>query len=85
MKHSKTNWKKVDALKDDEIDFSDSPELDESFFKTAAIIMPKNKQVVTLRLDHEIVEFFKSNYDHYQTKINAVLATYTKHAKKSEL
>jgi len=80
MEKSKTNWKKIDALNNDKIDYSDSPELDEAFFKNAEVVMPKNKQVITLRVNHDTLEFFKGNYKHYQTKINAVLEAYAKHA-----
>lgn len=78
MKTSKTNWQEVDALKDEDIDYSDIPELDRNFFKTAKVVMPKNKKVITLRLDEEIINFFKSREPKYQTKINAVLMAYVK-------
>jgi len=39
-KKSKTNWKKIDALKDSKIDYSDIPKLSEAFFKHAKLRMP---------------------------------------------
>jgi len=78
MNTSKTNWHEVDALKDEDIDYSDIPELDENFFKTATVVMPKKKKIVTLRLDEEIIDFFKAREPKYQTKINAVLMAYVK-------
>ena len=44
---------KVDARRDEDIDFSDLPEQDETFFKNAVLKMPQPKVAVTLRLEHE--------------------------------
>ena len=74
-KRSKTNWKRVDALQDSEIDFSESPELDPNFFKHA-IRWPGNKRQITLRLDPDILTFFRGHGKGYQTTINTVLRRY---------
>jgi uncharacterized protein (DUF4415 family) len=66
------------ALPDDEIDTSDIPELDEEFWQKAVLILPEGKERLTLRLDHEIVDFFKRGGRGYQTRINAVLRAYVK-------
>lgn len=77
-RNSKTNWKKVDSLKDDQIDYTDIPELDENFWKKAELIKPKNKVKLTIRLDEDIVQWFKSKGKGYQTKINSILKSYVK-------
>ena len=41
MTTSKTNWQVLDALKDEDIDYSDIPELNDDFFKTAEVLMPE--------------------------------------------
>lgn len=74
-KESKTDWKRIEAMKDEEIDLTDSPELDASFFQEA-IPWPSHKKQVTLRLDPDIVDFFKSQGKGYQTAINRVLRRY---------
>jgi hypothetical protein len=38
---SKTNWAKIDAMTDDDIDTSDIPQLTEEFFAKAELWMPK--------------------------------------------
>jgi len=48
-KKSKTDWARVKAMKDSEIDFSDSPPLDKEFFKKA-VLWPGTKKQITLRL-----------------------------------
>ena len=73
---SLTNWERVDALTDDEIDTSDIPPLDEDFFANAELVMPEPKQVITIRVDKDVVEWFKSQGKGYQTRINAVLRMY---------
>jgi uncharacterized protein (DUF4415 family) len=73
---SETDWARVDAMTDEEIDFSDIPRLDENFFKDAQLRLPVSKQPVTLRLDSEVLAWFKSQGPGYQTRINAVLRLY---------
>jgi len=63
-------------MNDDEIDYSDIPELDDAFFKNAKLFVPHNKDIVTLRIDHDVLEWFKKQGKGYQTKINAVLKTF---------
>ncbi len=77
LKHqSKTDWNRIDKMKDDEIDYSEIPELDDAFFKNAKLFIPRHKDSVTLRLDHDVLEWFKNQGKGYQTKINAVLKTF---------
>jgi uncharacterized protein (DUF4415 family) len=58
------------------INYLDIPETDEAFWKNAKVHFPRRKQMVTIRLDPEIVEWFQENGRGYQTKINAVLKSY---------
>ena len=75
-KHSKTNWDKVKAKTDSQIDTSEIPELDTEFFKSAKLRMPSTKTSITVRLDTEVLEWYKNQGKGYQTRINAVLRTY---------
>ncbi len=47
---SKTNWERIDALTDDEIDVSDLPPLTDEFFAKAKWLMPGDKPVDEARL-----------------------------------
>lgn len=71
-----TDWGKVDKISDNEINYSEIPELDKRFWKEAKLVMPENKTKVTIRLDNEVIDWFKSHGKGYQTKINAVLKSY---------
>ncbi len=75
-KRSRTNWAKIDALKDSEIDFSDIPELGKAFFKRAVLRLPEAKTAVTIRLDRQVLDWFKAKGPGYQTRINALLRAY---------
>lgn len=68
--------KRIRELKDEDIDTSDIPELDASFFERAVISIPRPKATVCIRLDHDVLDWFKSRGKGYQTRINALLRAY---------
>ena len=82
-KPSKTDWKRVDALQDSDIDFSDSPELGADFFKNA-ILWPGPKKQITLRVDPDVLTFFRKHARGYQTTMNAVLRKYMEARKERQ-
>ncbi len=75
-KWSRTNWVGIDALKDKAIDTSDIPEQGKAFFKRAVLRLPEPKTAVTIRLDQQVLKWFKSKGPGYQTRINALLRAY---------
>jgi uncharacterized protein (DUF4415 family) len=75
---SETDLRRIDAMSDEDIDTSDIPPLDEQFFKKATIRMPERKLSVTLRVDKQVLEWFKSQGKGYQSLMNAVLKAYAK-------
>ena len=75
-KVSRTNWARIDALRDDEIDFSDIPEQGKAFFKGAVLRLPQPKATITIRLDCQVLDWFKAQGRGYQTRINALLRAY---------
>ena len=85
LKQDRTDWKRLDALPDEEIDCSDIPELDETFWKNAVLVQPKNKERLTVRFDADMVEWFKEQGKGYQTRMNAVLYSYYSAHKNDEL
>ena len=74
--------KKLNEIRDEDIDYSDAPELDDSFWENAVVEYPERKKAVTLRLDSDILTWFKSRGKGYQTRINAVLRSYVDANKK---
>ncbi len=77
---SLSDWERVDALTDGEIDFSDSPEISPEMFAKAivrrGIKSAPVKVQLTLRIDNDVVEWFKSQGRGYQSRINALLRAY---------
>ena len=73
---SLTDWERVDALTDEEIDTSDIPPLDDEFFANAELRLPEPKQAITIRVDKDVLDWFKSQGKGYQTRMNAVLRMY---------
>ncbi|MCE5327190.1 MAG: BrnA antitoxin family protein [Planctomycetaceae bacterium] len=70
-------------MKDSEIDTSDIPELDDEFFAKAKLVVPPPKQAVSIRLDADVVDWFKRKGRGYQTRINGILRIYVEHEKKA--
>jgi uncharacterized protein (DUF4415 family) len=60
---------------DDDIDMTEAQELDSTFFEEA-VVWPAQKKQITLRLDPDVLDFFKSQGKGYQTAINKVLRRY---------
>ncbi|MFK7912491.1 MAG: BrnA antitoxin family protein [Pseudomonadales bacterium] len=72
----KSDLKRIDALSDHEIDYSDAPALDDDFFAHAEIAIPPGKKPVTIRLDTDVLEWMQSQGKGYQSRINAILRAY---------
>jgi uncharacterized protein (DUF4415 family) len=72
----KTDFKRLREMRDEDIDYSDIPKLDVNFWKTAKLTMHAPKDRVTIRLDHDLVEWLKKKGSGYQTRINAILRSY---------
>ncbi len=65
------------ALPDKAVDTSDIPALDEAFWKNARVVMPgRGKRQLTVRLDGDVLDWFKAQGKGYQTRMNAVLRSY---------
>ena len=60
-------------MKDAEIDYSDIPPLDKSFFTKATEAWPPAKHQLTIRLDADVLNWLKANGRGYQTRINRIL------------
>src|SRR3989339_1320844 len=73
---SKTDWNRLRSMKDDEIDFSDIPKIDPAVFKKMVIRMPQRKELVSIRIDPDVLGWFRKQGHRYQTRINAVLRSY---------
>ena len=79
----KTDWKRVDALTDAEIeraideDPDAAPRLDDEWFRNAELVYP-DKQMISIRLDSDVLKHFRDTGPRWQTRINSVLRAYMK-------
>ena len=77
---SQTDWRRLDAMSDEDIDFSDCPEVTPEMFANAVVrkglpVAEKKTQVI-LRIDSDVLDWFKSQGQSYQAQINALLRAY---------
>lgn len=71
-------------MTDADIDFSDIPEqIGKHWTRPGALIPTENKQQLTLRLDADVVSFFRKTGKRYQSRINAVLREYMEAQKRA--
>ena len=82
-KNSKTEFDRLDAMTDEDIDYSDIPELDEEFWKNAEWFIG-GKKAISIRLDMDVYLFFKDMGKGYQTAINQVLRQYMKSQERKQ-
>lgn len=83
LKKGKTDFARIRQLTDEEIasavaDDPDAAPTDIDWSK-AELVYPARKQPVSIRLDEDIIAYFKKMGRGYQTRINAVLRSYMEH------
>lgn len=66
----------VASIPDEQIDYSDAPILPNAVWMKVATDLPQTKKQITLRIDAEVLEFFKETGKRYQSRMNAVLRSY---------
>ena len=74
----KTDWERLRLEEAADIEPEEDPDEGEFDWSRAQVTMPRPKQPVSVRLDADVIEFFKSRGRGYQTRINAVLRSYMK-------
>lgn len=85
----KTDWARVDAMTDEDIeramrddpDWKDHMDID---WSKARMVFPDKKKPISIRLDPDIVDFFQATGKGYQTRINAVLRHFVDEQKRSK-
>jgi uncharacterized protein (DUF4415 family) len=86
---SKTDWARVDAMTDEDIeramrddpDWKDHMDID---WSKATMVIPDKKKAISIRLDPDIIDFFQATGKGYQTRINAVLRHFVEEQKRSK-
>ena len=76
---SKTDFARLDKMKDEDIDYSDAPAMTPEMFAKAIVrrgLKPRTKTQLTLRVDSDVLDWFKKQGRGYQTRINLLLRAY---------
>jgi uncharacterized protein (DUF4415 family) len=79
-KTDETDLARIDAMTDEDIDFSETPEATPEMFARGIVrrgLKPvRRKDQLTLRVDSDVVAWYRKQGSGYQTKINALLRAY---------
>jgi uncharacterized protein (DUF4415 family) len=79
---SGSNWEKAEAMTEAEIEASIAADADETGmvmdWDHAIVEMPRPKAVLNMRIDQDILDYFRQTGKGYQTRINAILRSYVK-------
>ena len=77
---TRSNWAKAAALTNEEIEAQIAADPDEAGmvidWDSATVEMPQPKAVLNMRIDRDVLEYFRKMGKGYQTRINAVLRSY---------
>ena len=73
---SRTNWAALEAMTEEEIDYSDIPPLTEEFFEKATLRIPANFAHRLVQIDPKVLKWFQAHGAEYQDLINSVLRRY---------
>jgi uncharacterized protein (DUF4415 family) len=84
-RRGKTNLEKLRKLTDEEIDASiaGDPDWDEEAWSDVVVVMTK-KQPISIRVDEDVLDFFKKQGAGYQKRINAVLRSFMNASRKGK-
>ena len=81
---SRTNWAALEAMSDDDIDYSDIPPLTDEFFERAILRIPVDQAQSLVQLDPDVKQWFQNQGDQYKTLINSVLRQYIENSKTQQ-
>lgn len=70
---SRTNWTALEAMEDEDIDYSDIPPLLEEFFEKATLRVPATQAYRLVQIDPDVLRWFQAQGGEYKEVINLVL------------
>lgn len=84
-----TDWEKLRKLTDKEIEDSIADDPDWTEFKDidwsqAVLVIPPKKKAISIRLDEDVLDYFKKEGAGYQRRMNAVLRSYMQQTRKGK-
>jgi len=82
---SETDWARLEALTDEEIEASiaNDPDWNDDWkWSEAVLVIPPKKKAISIRVDEDVLDYFKQEGAGYQRRINAVLRSYMQQKRK---
>jgi uncharacterized protein (DUF4415 family) len=73
---SRTNWAALEAMEDEDIDYSDIPPLTDEFFERATLRIPATQAARLVQIDPDVLEWFQAQGGEHRGLINSVLRRY---------
>ena len=78
---SRTDWARIDAMTEAELEQAiagdpDWADIPENWYEQAKAAMPKPKVPVSIRLDADVIEYFRGAGRGWQTRVNSILRAY---------
>jgi uncharacterized protein (DUF4415 family) len=70
---SRTNWAALEAMEDENIDYSDIPPLTDEFFEKATLRIPAPQAHRLVQIDPDVLKWFQAQSGEYRARINSVL------------
>lgn len=77
-----TDWDRLRRMTDEEVeaavrsDPDAGPPTDEAFWQDAELVLPPPKEPISIRVDSDVLDWFRAQGRGYQTRMNAVLRAY---------
>lgn len=80
-RRGQTDWESVASMSEREIQRRakadpDAQPTDANFWKNARVVMPPGKRPITVRIDRDVLAWFRARGRGYQSRMNAVLRSY---------
>jgi uncharacterized protein (DUF4415 family) len=81
----RADFDRMDRMSEEEIQRTSPPELANlpaDFWKTAVLVVPETKVPISLRVDRDVLDWFRQEGPRYQSRMNAVLRSYMEQARQ---
>jgi uncharacterized protein (DUF4415 family) len=83
----RADFARLDRVTEAEIERTSPPELANlpaDFWKDAVLVVPESKVPISLRVDRDVLDWFRQSGPRYQSRMNAVLRSYMEQSRLSQ-
>lgn len=89
LSRGKTDWAAFDALTEEQIEEAIKNDPDWQEFKDldwseAVLVIPPKKKAISIRVDEDVLDYFKHEGAGYQRRMNAVLRSFVEQKKSKK-